>query len=126
MVHERGRGDGMKDTLNNVALGLGVAALGFALLKYFQSAGGSSGGSSAAGLSAPIGATNPNAGSLWQSLTFPLGTNTGGVNVTGSVDQVYSSTSWNPDAISAQLGADAIAAMGAAGQSTANVWGFHL
>nr|WP_057927247.1 hypothetical protein [Burkholderia ambifaria] len=117
----------MKDTLNNVALGLGVAALGFALMKYFQSARGSSSGTGAAGLGAPIGTTtNPNAGSLWQSLTFPLGTNTGGVNVSGNVDQVYSSTSWNPDDISAQLGADAIAAMGAAGQSTANVWGFHL
>ncbi|MCA8355181.1 hypothetical protein [Burkholderia cepacia] len=114
----------MKDTMNNLALGLGVAALGFALLKYFQSARGGSSGSSAAGLGAPISAS-PNAGALWQNLTFPLGTNTGGVNVAGNVDQVYSSTSWNPDDISAQLGADAIAAMGAAGQSTANVWGFH-
>ncbi|KML60891.1 hypothetical protein VL15_07200 [Burkholderia cepacia] len=115
----------MKDTINNLALGLGVAALGFALLKYFQGARG--GTSGAAGLGAPIGAsTSPNAGSIWQNLTFPLGTNTGGVNVAGNVDQVYSSTSWNPDDISAQLGADAIAAMGAAGQSTANVWGFHV
>ncbi|MDN7873865.1 hypothetical protein [Burkholderia aenigmatica] len=116
----------MKDTINNVALGLGVAALGFAIVKYFQSARSASGGSSGGSIAAALGATSGGgAGAAWQALTFPLGTNTGGVNVAGNVDQVYSSTSWNPDAISAQLGADAIAAMGAAGQSMDNVWGFH-
>ncbi len=117
----------MKDTINNMALGLGVAALGFALLKYFQGARGVSGGTGGGSITAALGPTSGGgAGAAWQALTFPLGTNTGGVNVAGNVDQVYSSTSWNPDDISAQLGADAIAAMGAAGQSTANVWGFHV
>ncbi|WP_186082802.1 hypothetical protein [Burkholderia gladioli] len=111
----------MKDTANNIALGLGVAVLGFALYRYF-SGQASAGQAAASGGSAASGS----GGALWQGLTFPLGTATGGVNMNGTLDQVYSSTSWNPDAISALIGQDTIAAMGAAGQSTLNSWGFHL
>ncbi|WP_321797130.1 hypothetical protein [Burkholderia sp. BCC1988] len=107
--------------LNNLATGLGVAALGFALVQYFRA---KSSGASAAGNAAI--AANPNAGSIWQTLTFPLGDASGGVNMTGTLDQVYSSTAWNPDAISAQIGADTVAAMGQAGQGMGNSWGFHL
>ncbi|WP_186289112.1 hypothetical protein [Burkholderia gladioli] len=113
----------MKDTANNIALGLGVAVLGFALYRYFSvQAGAGQGAAAAAGSTAASGS----GGALWQGLTFPLGTATGGVNMNGTLDQVYSSTSWNPDAISALIGQDTIAAMGAAGQSTLNSWGFHL
>ncbi|WP_246794584.1 hypothetical protein [Burkholderia perseverans] len=116
----------MKDAINNIAIGLGVAALGFALVKYFQ--GGAGAAPAGAGSVMPINMGTTSGGgnvASWQSLTFPLGTNTGGVNV-GSLDQVYSSTSWNPDSISAQIGADTLAAMGALGMSTANQYGFHL
>lgn len=104
-------------TLNNIALGLGVAVLGFAVYRYFaqqRAAGGSA------------AALGPNAGSTWQTLTFPLGTATGGTNTIGGIDQVYTSTSWNPDAISAQIGADTVAAMGAAGQGILNTYGFTV
>lgn len=104
--------------LDNLATGLGVAVLGFAVMQYFKSQKARNTGLSTV--------TNPNAGASWQSLTFPLGTATGGVNMNGSIDQVYSSTSWNPDAISAAIGADTLAAMNQTGQGTLNEWGFHL
>lgn len=108
----------MKDIANNVALGLGVAVLGFAVYKYFRTSGSNAGAAAVA--------SNPNSGALWQQITFPLGSPSGGVNMTGGLDQVYSSGSWNPDSLSAQLGLDTIAAMGAAGQSTLNQYGFHV
>lgn len=120
------------DLANNLALGLGVAVLGFAMVKYFQTSRGVTSGGGLAPTSsgaAPITGTTGGGtglGSLWQSLTFPLGTATGGTNMLGYQDQVYSSTSYNPDDISATLGNDALAAMGVAGQSTANQYGFHL
>jgi hypothetical protein len=92
---------------NNLAIGLGVAVIGFAVYEYMRSKGGSSasGGTS--------GAT-PNAGALWQNLTFPLGTATGGTNSVG-MSNVYSSTSWNPDAISAAIAQDSQNALQAMG-----------
>ncbi|UTV53241.1 hypothetical protein [Burkholderia arboris] len=107
--------------LDNLATGLGIAVAAFAVVQYFK---GSATRASAAGNA--IVAANPNAGAVWQTLTMPLGSATGGTNMNGSLDQVYSSTSWNPDDLSATIGADAQAAMGAAGQGTANAWGFHL
>ncbi|WP_322084097.1 hypothetical protein [Burkholderia sp. BCC1972] len=104
--------------LNNLAMGLGVAVLGFAVVQYFKGQQARNTGLSTL--------TNPNAGATWQSLTFPLGTATGGVNMTGGVDNVYSSTSWNPDALGAAIGQDAAAAMNATGQGTLNSWGFTL
>ncbi|CAN0621112.1 conserved protein of unknown function [Burkholderia multivorans] len=112
--------------MNNLAMGLGVAVLGFAVIQYFK---GAKARSSAGGASLPVSAYTSSGGgdaAAWQTLTFPLGQATGGVNMNGMLDQVYSSTSWNPDAISAQIGADTQAAMGAAGQGTGNSWGFHL
>lgn len=111
----------MKDTANNIALGLGVAVLGFALYRYFSVQAGAGQAPASSGAN-----SSGSGGALWQGLTFPLGTATGGVNMNGTLDQVYSSTSYNPDAISALIGQDTIAAMGAAGQSTLNSWGFHL
>lgn len=104
------------NTMNNLALGLGVAVLGFVVYRAFAQQRASSGAA----------ALGPNAGATWQTLTFPLGSATGGTNMTAGLDQVYSSTSWNPDAISAQIGADTIASMGAAGQGMANQYGFTL
>lgn len=104
--------------LDNLAMGLGVAVLGFAVVQYFKGQHARNVGTSTV--------INPNAGALWQTLTFPLGTATGGVNMNGYVDQVYSSTSWNPDAISAAISADTLAAMNQTGQGTLNEWGFHL
>ena len=86
--------------LNNLALGLGVAVLGFAVYQYMRS--GSASGQSAAG----AGPTGPNAGATWQTLTFPLGQGTGGVNSNVYADQAYGSASWNPDAISSAIAQD--------------------
>ncbi|MEX3955886.1 hypothetical protein [Trinickia sp. EG282A] len=105
---------------NNVMIGLGVAVLGFALVQYFRAQQANASTASAAGLSAP------NAGALWAGLTFPSGTATGGVNSMLNLDQIYSSTAWNPDALSSTLGNDALGAMQSTGNSTANTWGFHL
>jgi hypothetical protein len=105
---------------NNLAMGLGLAVLGFALVRYFRGQSSSASSASAAAFNAP------NAGAVWQTLTFPLGQATGGVNMTGGLDQVYSSMSWNPDALSAQIGNDTAAAMGAAGMPDINQYGFHL
>lgn len=103
------------DLMNNAALGLGVAVIGFALVQYFKKSHSS----------APV-AVGANGAAGWQTLTFPLGTASGGVNMNGSIDQVYSSTSYNPDAISALIGQDTLNAMNATGQGTLDSWGFHL
>lgn len=108
----------MKDTVNNVALGLGIVVLGFAVFRYFKGAGNSAGSAAVA--------SNPNAGALLSALTFPMGTATGGVNMNAGFDQVYSSASWNPDAISSALTQDAYGAMNSLGMSTSNQYGFHL
>ncbi|MBU9401632.1 hypothetical protein KTE13_18000 [Burkholderia multivorans] len=105
------------DVMNNAALGLGVAVIGFALVQYFRKSHGAAATPVVAGANGAAG---------WQTLTFPLGQATGGVNMNGSIDQVYSSTSWNPDAISALIGQDTLNAMNATGQGTLNTWGFHL
>jgi hypothetical protein len=87
--------------LNNLALGLGVAVIGFAVYQYMRSSSGSSG--AAAG--APSAASG-NAGAMWQNLTFPLGSPSGGVNSNVYANQTYSSASWNPDAISSAIAQD--------------------
>ncbi len=110
----------MSGKLNAAAMGLGIAVLGFAVYEYMKTTGAVS--SQTAG--AAVAAT-PNAGAVWQNMTFPLGTATGGTNNVG-LSNVYSSTAWNPDALSALIGQDTLASMGAAGQSTVNAWGFHL
>lgn len=86
----------------NLAMGLGVAVLGFAVFQYFKAK------QSAAGATALAA---PNAGALWQNLTIPLGTPTGGVNSMLNMDQIYSSTSWNPDSLSSLVSADSGNAM---------------
>jgi hypothetical protein len=110
----------MKNHLNAAAMGLGLAVLGFAVYEYMKTQAAA--GTQAAGAAV---ASNPNAGALWQNLTFPLGSATGGTNSVG-VSNVYSSTAWNPDAISALIGQDTLNSMNASGQSTTNTWGFHL
>ncbi len=110
----------MSGKLNAAAMGLGLAVLGFAVYEYMKTTGAVS--SQAAGAAV---ASNPNAGAVWQNMTFPLGSATGGTNNVG-LSNVYSSTAWNPDALSALIGQDTLASMGAAGQSTVNAWGFHL
>jgi hypothetical protein len=109
-------------TTNNLALGLGVAVLGFALYRTLRPA---TAGAPQPALALPgmVSGGSSGGGSLWQGLTFPLGS-TG--SSPGSVNGVYTSTSWNPDAISAALAADTVAAMGASGQSMSNSYGFHL
>jgi hypothetical protein len=87
--------------LNNLALGLGVAVIGFAVYQYMKSSTGSSGAATAA-----TGAASGNAGAMWQTLTFPMGSGTGGVNSNVYADQTYSSASWNPDAISSAIAQD--------------------
>jgi hypothetical protein len=87
---------------HNLAMGLGVAVLGFAVWKYFQQAQQSAGQAALA---------SPNAGALWQNLTIPLGTATGGVNSMLNMDQIYSSTAWNPDSLSTLVSADSGNAM---------------
>lgn len=86
---------------NNLALGLGVAVLGFAVYQYMKS-GSAAGAGQASG--API--SSGNAGAMWQTLTFPLGTQTGGTNGDVYMNQAYGSASWNPDAISSAIAQD--------------------
>ncbi|MBN3781154.1 hypothetical protein G3O06_26945 [Burkholderia sp. Ac-20345] len=109
----------MKDTANNLALGLGVAVLGFALYRYFKGQG-----STAAPTSTVTNApTSPNGGATWSLLNF--GGSTDGTTPL-AVDNPYSSFSWNPDALSGAMSQDLTAALAKAGESGINSYGFTL
>lgn len=147
----------MSDTANNVALGLGVAVLGFALFTYFRKGSSavtvspqaaktgavpSNGVIASAGIATLLGAltngsgqnalpgvlTNAGSslGSLWDTLTFPSGGTTADGGSPLSIDQTFSSTSWNPDSISTQIGQDTATLLGQSDSDTLNQWGFTL
>lgn len=102
----------------NLAMGLGVAVLGFAVYQYFMAKKAAVGTAALA---------SPNAGALWQNLTFPQGTSTGGVNSMLNMDQIYSSTSWNPDSLSTLVSADSGNALKAVyGVPLLNQYGFTM
>ncbi|KVK86208.1 hypothetical protein WS90_08020 [Burkholderia cepacia] len=115
----------MKDTANNLALGLGVAVLGFALYRYFQ-------GQGAANAAAPSSST-PYVASGQTGSGFPgalstllnFGGSTNGPSPL-AVDNPYASTSWNPDALSTAMSQDLGAALQAAGERGVNSYGFTL
>ncbi|RQS17495.1 MULTISPECIES: hypothetical protein [unclassified Burkholderia] len=119
----------MKDTANNLALGLGVAVLGFALYRYFR-------GQGAANAAAPSSSTPATVSGLTgASLTGGLpGSLASMLNFGGStngptplaVDNPYASTSWNPDALSAAMSQDLGAALQAANERGVNSYGFYL
>lgn len=101
----------MKNTTNNIALGLGVAVIGFSLYRYFKGQG-----------SAPM-PTSPNGGATWSLLNF--GGSTNGPSPL-ALDNPYASTAWNPDALSGAMSQDLSAALAKAGESGINSFGFTL
>ncbi|AOJ83787.1 hypothetical protein WS86_24475 [Burkholderia savannae] len=116
----------MKDTANNIALGLGVAVLGFALYRYFQSQGANSagGGAASAGPLATVSGGQGNIGAALNSLLNFGGSTNGPTPL--AVDNPYASTAWNPDALSAAMSADLSAALQAANERGVNSYGFQL
>lgn len=103
--------------IDHLAMGLGLAVLAFVGYQTIRRP-------SAATTNA---APSPNGGALWQTLTLPLGARgANGGNVLGTFDQVYSSASWNPDALSSELAMYGGQALAGAGISTANVYGFTM
>ena len=108
----------MNDTANNLALGLGVAVLGFALYRYFQGQGSSAPTSTVTNASA-----SPNGGATWSLLNF--GGSTNGPTPL-AVDNPYSSFAWNPDALSGAMSQDLTAALAKAGEAGINSYGFTL
>ncbi|KUZ06998.1 hypothetical protein WI28_23030 [Burkholderia diffusa] len=107
----------MKDTANNLALGLGVAVLGFALYRYFK------GQASATPTSTITNGSTSGGGATWSLLNF--GGSTNGPSPL-AVDNPYASTAWNPDALSGAMSQDLTAALAKAGEAGINTWGFTL
>lgn len=71
--------------------------------------------------------SNPSStGSLSSLLGWGDGTEADGGTSALLLPQTYTSGEWNPDEISSDIDSDTLSAMGAAGQSTWNTWGFTL
>jgi hypothetical protein len=137
-----------KDSSNvvgNVAIGLAVAVLGFIVYKQFvgssavtytgtaptakQTTNAANPAALAAAITAGSGAVSSLA-SLFNTTSSSAGSlNTyipTGSDLTGGLDQAYTSTSYNPDEISSDIGQDASAAMAGSGESDVNPWGFSV
>jgi hypothetical protein len=65
-------------------------------------------------------------GTSGQSLGGALSGMLGGATTSSQLDQTYSSTGYNPDAISSDIAQDTTAAMSGAGESDLDSWGFTL
>lgn len=123
------------NAVGNVAIGLAVVVLGFVVYKMFinptmvststpATAKQTSAAANPAALAAAV-ATGSNAlanlfGSLNSNVAAAAPASLGGL------DQTYTSTAYNPDQISADIGQDTAASMANAGESDLDSWGFSL
>ncbi|WP_419683805.1 hypothetical protein ACN22W_09560 [Burkholderia theae] len=115
----------MKDTANNLALGLGVAVLGFALYRYFKGQGATNAAAPSSSTPAVVSGQSGSGfpGALSTLLNF--GGSTNGTTPL-AVDNPYASTSWNPDALSGAMSQDLSDALAKAGEAGINNYGFTL
>lgn len=130
------------NTTGNIAIGLAVVVLGFILYKSMAgstattytgttpTAAQTTNAANASAVAAAIAKASSSLGSLFSTSTSSAGALntylTTGSDLTGGLDQTYSSTSYNPDAISSDIASDTTAAMAGAGESDINSWGFSL
>lgn len=123
------------NTVGNVAIGLAVVVLGFVVYKTMFSskttytgtaptAKQTSTAANPAALAASLVPTANSLSSLFGSLNSYVPA--AGTATLGGLDQTYSSASWNPDAISSDIGQDTTAAMASSGESDLDSWGFTL
>jgi hypothetical protein len=127
------------NTTGNIAIGLGVVLLGFVV---YRTMSGST-GTPATPATTPANSTSPasaSIGKLMSSLLSSTGTSgsalagslnslfttTGDTTGTVDLDQTYSSTAYNPDAISSSIAQDTTASMAASGESDIDSYGFTL
>lgn len=122
-------------TVGNVAIGLAVVVLGFVVYKQFFSsavtytgtaptAKQTSAASNPAALAAAVAAGTNSLANLFGSLNSNVAA--AAPASLGGLDQAYTSTAYNPDQISSDIGSDTAASMASAGESDLNAWGFSL
>jgi hypothetical protein len=126
----------MSGNTDNVVLGLAVAVLGYVVYSHLTSASQAQ-MIGVGGANRPVnGSAAPNASAAWANTAGALlspfvanlnagGTRQGMTNGNYTFDQVYDSTSWNPDAISQAMQQDTYSALGAQGMDTSNQYGFY-
>lgn len=123
------------NTVGNVAIGLAVAVLGFIVYKQFFSsavtytgtaptAKQTSAAANPAALAAAVASGTTSLANLFGSLNSNVAA--AAPASLGGLDQTYTSTAYNPDQISADIGQDTAASMASAGESDLNTWGFSL
>jgi hypothetical protein len=129
-------------TVGNIAIGLAVVVIGF--IAYRMLAGSSTASATpqtastgtnpaalAAAVAVPAGTLldsllggNAAAGNVSSSLAGSISDVLSNTTSTSQLDQVYTSTGYDPDSISAEIGNATLASMASAGESDINSYSF--